>query len=51
MEQSLSKLTLDFLTDESPYLQNDLFSLVEKEDLKLMLSPELRHAKRESESV
>ena len=51
MEQSLSKLTLDFLTDESPYLQQDLFSFVEKEGLKLMLSPELRHAARESAIV
>ena len=48
LEASVSRLTFDFLTDDNPYLKEDLFSFVEKEDTVLMLSPELRHAAREA---
>jgi hypothetical protein len=48
MEKSLTAHVSEFLTDESPYLKDDLFCFVEKESNKLMLSPELRHAAREA---
>lgn len=52
LEKEISESTKSFLTDESPYLQDNLFSFVEKEQFQLMLSPEkqlaIRHASQET---
>lgn len=51
MEASISRLSDEFLNDDSPYLKEDLFSFIEKQKTILMLSPELRHAQRSTSEV